>query len=80
MVPVTNPRYVLNAANARWGSLYDALYGTDAVVAAPAPSGAYDPERGGQVIAWVRRFLDEVLPLERGSHAEASATAWSTAR
>jgi malate synthase len=68
IVPVMNARYALNAANARWGSIYDALYGTDALGSAP-PSGPYDPHRGAQVIAWVRMFLDEVVPLDGGSHA-----------
>jgi malate synthase len=69
VVPVINERYALNAANARWGSLYDALYGTDAL-GSPPPPGSYDPGRGNEVVAWVRQFLDEVVPLERGSHAE----------
>ena len=62
VVPSLNDRFVLNAANARWGSLYDALYGTDVLDAAPAKPGGYDGTRGAAVVAYARNFLNEVIP------------------
>jgi malate synthase len=67
VVPVTNARFALNAANARWGSLFDALYGTDALGSLPAP-GPYNPERGAQVVRWAKRFLNDNVALDGVSH------------
>lgn len=70
VVPILNARFLLNAANARWGSLYDALYGTDALDAPPARPGGYDEDRGAAVIAEGRKLLDEIVPLASGSWSD----------
>ncbi len=70
VVPVDNARYALNAANARWGSLYDALYGTDVI--SNSKSKNYDPEKGKKVVEYVRKFLDEVSPINEASWKDVS--------
>ena len=75
VVPVSNPRFAINAANARWGSLYDALYGTDAISDdnGQERSGSYNPARGAAVIRYATEFLDTTLPLDGISHADVNA-------
>lgn len=74
VVPITNARFAINAANARWNSLYDALYGTDAIDGSLPRAGGYDPERGGRVIEWAKSFLDKHFELANGTRHHADVT------
>jgi malate synthase len=69
VVPLNNARFALNACNARWGSLYDALYGSDVIPEQSPPGAGYDPARGSEVFTYVAGFLDEALPLDGAGHA-----------